>query len=243
MMYCTNCGAEIREESRFCKSCGVEIKKFSKKQETYNTAYQSQTYHSVRKESMEQLRDMYNYFSVKEAAYEELINLDIELSSPIQVSNKGKIWGLILTIFGSCCVPLAIAAHSIEAFIAVIIILGPGIFLLTSRSRKIKRIQLDRENKRQRMQVIAEDVVAHYNNYGPCPIGVEFTDPKSLEALYEVIRSGRADTLKEAINVLAADNHMAEMERLQSATAQAAWETCAAARLNAGFTAANYFSR
>ena len=243
MMYCTNCGAEIREESRFCKSCGVEIKKFSKTQETYNTAYQSQTCRSEREESMEQLRDMYNYFSVKEAEYDEVIKLDTEINSPIIVSNAGKIWGLILTIFGGCCVPLAIAAHSIEAFIAVIIILGPGILLLTSRSRKIKRIQRERETKQARLQVVAEDVVSYYNNYGPCPLGIEFTDPKSLETIYEVIRSGRADSLKEAINILANDEHNAEMERLQRATAQAAWETCAAARLNAGFAAANYFSR
>ncbi len=195
---------------------------------------------NVREQSMEELRNMYNYFSVKAAQYDELDRLEQHVNQGIRIKNASKIWGLILTIFGGCAFPIGLASVGSTGTIVSLAIIGLGILLLICHSSNKKNAIKTLEAERQRIAQLGEELLIHYNNYGYCPLGVEYTYPRILESIYEVFRQGRADTFKEAINLMANDAHQAEMERLQRSTAQAAWQTSASSAVTAGFTVANY---
>ena len=49
---------------------------------------------------------------------------------------------------------------------------------------------------------IEDLIIDHYNKYENCPIGVEYTRLGDIELIYDTIRQGRADTIKEAMNLL-----------------------------------------
>lgn len=207
-----------------------------------NTNMNEQAYVSVREQSMNELQNMYAYFSQKQAAYDEFDRLDMQVAMNSRpVSKAGKAWGIILLIIGGLIFFISVGASGGSAFIIGLILIGLGILLIALRSKKIKNMQNMVNNSARRMEEIAQELAVHYNNYGYCQLGLEFTFPRTIGQIYEVIRQGRADTIKEAMNLIVYDEHNAEMERLQRTTAQAAWETCAASRATAGFAAANYF--
>ena len=198
------------------------------------------TNNTVREDSMEELREMYNYFSVKADAYDELERLERHISQGVRIGKAGKVLGILLIILGGIVAVVGYSLGSVAGIIGLLIS-GLGVYMIVSRSKNYNKQVRTIAEEQQRLGELADELILHYNNYGPCPIGIEYTDPKSLEAIYEVIRQGRADTPKEAINLLGHDAHFAEMERLQRETAQAAWQTCAASRATAGFAAASYF--
>ena len=39
----------------------------------------------------------------------------------------------------------------------------------------------------------------HYNSYGECPLGVEYSNPKTIERIYDMVQRGEADTIQEAV--------------------------------------------
>lgn len=201
------------------------------------------SYGTAREQSMEELRKMYTYFSKKKAAYDEFDRLDkliCEQSKPIK--KRGKTWGILLSIVGGV---LLLASYSGTVMtgtpIMGLIFLGIGILLISSHSSKTKNRQKTLQDATKRMEELAQELTIHYNKYGYCQLGLEYTFPHTIESIYETIRLGRADTIKDAVNLLINDERMSEMERLQRETAQAAWKTCAATRATAGFAAANYF--
>lgn len=241
MMYCANCGAEINEGSSFCKNCGTEV---NNGHYSVTGNWQSNTFESVREQSMEELRDLYNYFSLKANVYDELDRLYRHAyTHNVQVSKAGLVWGIILICLGGLFFIISCAGESVWLMLLNLLIIGLGIFLIVKRSRKKKAAYQTIEDEKLQIDVLAQELAVHYDNYGGCPLGIEYSSPRSIEAIYEIIRQGRADTIKEAINLIKSDSHDAEMERLQRETAQAAWSTCAAARATAGFTAADYFYR
>lgn len=84
------------------------------------------------------------------------------------------------------------------------------------------------------MTDIENQLEVYYRDYGYCPIGIEFCDPDIIKSLADVVRTGRADTIKEAINVLLDDAHKTTMEMEARFTSQAAGTTAA-------FSAASFF--
>ena len=81
-------------------------------------------------------------------------------------------------------------------FFAVIggLVLYLAIKLRNSRLNKIEQYD-------QRCKQIASELKEYYQGYGPCVVGSEYSAPKILVELKSIIESGRADTIKEAINI------------------------------------------
>lgn len=61
---------------------------------------------------------------------------------------------------------------------------------------------------------IGEAILDWYDEYPQCPIGVEYCHPDTLAILYDYLRKGRAETIKEALNLFANDQHNAEMKQI-----------------------------
>ena len=85
-------------------------------------------------------------------------------------------------------------------------------FLIISFVKKRKyrdAVNNERYNQRhineKRFDEISAMLTTHYKNFGPCITGPSYTNPRILRALRESISSGRADSIKEAINLLHLD--------------------------------------
>ena len=86
-----------------------------------------------------------------------------------------------------------------------------------------------------------EELYQYYLNYGYCLVSAEYTNPSNLLAILHTIESGRADTIKEAINILVEDAHRNNMEALATQTAVASAAAARGATAAAVFSAANFF--
>ena len=61
-------------------------------------------------------------------------------------------------------------------------------------------------------QAIATELSVHYNKYGPCDIRKEFTNPRIIKVMTELIESGRVNTPTEAIDTMLFDLRKTQMQ-------------------------------
>ena len=121
----------------------------------------------------------------------------------------------------------------IIAIIATII----GIALITNVNKK-------KENAiRSRQEAIMGELSDHYYQLSYCPVGFEYTYPPILQQLKQIVQTGRADTLKEAINVMIDDNHKSNMETAAFLTAQNSYAAARSARVAAVAGTINLFKK
>ena len=66
----------------------------------------------------------------------------------------------------------------------------------------------------ERYNIVVKELEEYYLSYGYCAIGMEFTNPRIIYKLADIVRQGRADNIKEAINILFTDAHRDRMEML-----------------------------
>ena len=90
-------------------------------------------------------------------------------------------------------------------------LLGIAFIIISCVKRKKyhEAVSNERYNQRykyeRRFDEISAMLTTHYKNFGPCVTGPSYTNPRILRALRDSINSGRADTIKEAINLLHTD--------------------------------------
>ncbi len=245
MPYCSNCGSLIGEGNRFCNNCGTPI--VGQAMPLLPTLDQQAI---MRKESINELDRMIMFFGRKQKKYDEydacsemlafLANPQARVKVNIIWGRPYKIWGIIIML---CSLPAALffgfyfEEGSFTAFLTVLlIILVFGLLLLIvgiiknrlyEKEQKFQKETLLRQNQ-DRIADLATELKTHYNAYGYCTVGSAYTNPKILSAIKNMICSGRADTIKEAINVMINNEQYSEAALLAILTAKSnACEVCA----------------
>jgi len=131
-----------------------------------------------------------------------------------------------------------------------LILLPLGIFLLSIGNKK-NHLFIQEYNEKKasflkqyedRRDALAEELNNHYMNYGYCPVAASYTNPQILTLIREPIDLGRADTIKEAINVMIQDSHNSEMELQAQMAAQAAASAARSSKATAFFTAGTFIN-
>ena len=82
------------------------------------------------------------------------------------------------------------------------------------RELAIKKRDTEITNLYFRLADLHNNLNAYYKAYDNCPVGFNSCHPETLNKIRRVITSGRADTIKEALNILAQDDHNKTMENL-----------------------------
>ena len=209
-----------------------------------------------RAHALNELQRAYEWFSQKQNAYDEYDSISNRLPKMNRVGKRPLlIWGCILT-GGSFLLMLLIlnltSSYRVSAnggLIAVVIIgmlAGAGMiagFFIAEANRK-KTISILHE----RLEHLGQELTDHYIAFGRCSFGAEYSNPMIINRIMNLVNSGRADSIKEGINIMLSDlrmDQMAEMSRITAENVQIIAKNSAAAargaRTAAAFSAASFF--
>ena len=251
-MFCPTCGAQIPQDAGFCASCGNRISAPAAPAANYQAQMmqaqmlQAQQFqmqkNAVRQSEINALTSAYNYFNVKRPQFQQYDRICEQLNY-FSRGAKGAllVWGIIALVCGSI---MTLGVFSGEMPIA-----GALVFLIPGAAMLAGGILMKVNNKRKCAYYqgeylrLSQELNDYYAAYPQCPVGAEYANPEILELILGVLNSGRADTIKEAINVLISEANQAEMtaylQNIQAYSQQAS----ARAGTAAIFAAASFFSR
>ena len=95
-----------------------------------------------------------------------------------------------------------LTAKVIMPYIGMVMYVGLGIYCVIEYRRSVKYNRKEIKRYLGREVELAKQLTNAVNDYGPMIIDARFTDPRILEKLMIINRSGRTDTLEQAIDML-----------------------------------------
>lgn len=238
----------------------------------YNNPYYSTPYNdsmAVRQNELNTMDKLINYFSAKQHLYDEY---DYASNMIYRLSRFGGkaalIWSIILLSAALVFFISSITAGTNDLYSSyqqeeqatvfaalgiVALVAGGGLMGLFLGLKGKRRRQL--AHFTDRYFQLSDELYQYYCGYANCPIGPEYTNPTNLAVVKRTIVSGRAYTIRDALNILVEDAHRARMEDIATQTAQYAQQAAQYAQQTAAntnsirrattvtavFTVANYF--
>ena len=219
MAFCQSCGAQLNGEA-FCPKCGAPTNGEIRPAQNNGGGL------SLRGQNLKVMDDLLEYFGRKTAQYDEYDEVDAKLDEWSTKSYAAAlVFGIILTIIGLILTFASCNGKSAAGVGVPMLLIGLGLialFVLLNIKKK-KTIQ----ELTNRLLALSLELQNHYEAYYDCPVGMEYTNPKILFAVKDMIRSGRADNPATAINLMLEDHHKREMELLAKQTKEAAEQTAA----------------
>ena len=239
-MFCPFCGAQVMDGASFCNACGGNITgapaPAPNPAPAYNPVdYQAQK-NAVRESEMTALAKTIDHFNLKKNEFDQYDAVCQLVNYYSRGAKKSLIvWGGICFFFG-----IIVAVASSSAVPALLFCL-PGALMIAGGLL----MQINSKKKYEFYQAeyarLSQELYEHYMAYPNCPVGAEYANPDILEVLMSYLQSGRADTIKESINVAISEATRAEMNDYL-ATIQANTEAInSQTKVAAFFAAANYF--
>lgn len=247
-MFCPNCGSQIPEGGAFCASCGTNVAQAvaAPAQAVVNAQavanaqmqqFQAQKT-AVRQSEIAALEGAYQYFAQKSSVFEEY-DLVCDLVNDYAGGAKSSllVWGCIITTFGLiACLsgPEAIVGCLLALVLPGIAMMVGGILMKVNNRKKYAYFQDEYAR-------LSQELYDYYVAYPNCPVGAEYANPEILSLIMGVLQSGRADTIKESINLLIAEADQAEVNEYLAMIEQNTQAINAQTKVAAVFAAANFF--
>ncbi len=217
-MFCPSCGAQIDDNSRFCKLCGYAISTEDGKQKSRN-------------DTLGELDRMIQYFDKKQKLYDEydeccekIVHYSDPKTRVVTSGGTGKgmtITGIVFFFIG--CVFSGLFSScgyksTIFQFWVLVLLFGLVLILIGSlrkshywRNEEKKKASILSKSK-NRFASLENELSQYYKAYGDCSTASSYTNPKILKYLRKLVELGRADNIKEAINLMHQESHNSEME-------------------------------
>ena len=212
---CPNCNGQVQidtsREFGFCSYCGTKI--LFERDAPLNA---TQAFADNRTAALDEITRIMDHF---EPVADDFRRVDAVNDQIDMLSNK-KYSGYIGTGISLIVIALIIMlCGGIPVGIALII--AGAVILIVAGAVK-KQDQQTIENLKEEKRELSRLLFDKYNEYPNCPVGIEYCRSDVLYDLYEYLRKGRAETIKEAINLLESDEHNAEMMRIARETREIA---------------------
>ena len=262
--FCTQCGTPVNGTQAVVvnsQPANISTQPVPQSAQDYLLHYENNKLaesQGARMASYEEIARMAAYFGQKGDLYDEYDRVNDQLDAMAKYRRPGlRAWGIIFLCIGIFALFIAatviLAASSgkeivradidniVVLLILPVIFLGVGILMLCLYSGSKKKTRKNIEQLTDRVGELTEQLSEYYQQYGYCMVGLEYTNPKILQHMAELIRQGRADTPKEAINIMIEDAHRSEMEMMQMQTMRAARAASRKSGVAAGFAAASFF--
>ncbi len=240
-MFCPKCGQQIADDSSFCMHCGNSISGAVAPVQPV-VDFQAQK-NNVRQSELNALNNAYEYFSQKRSEFEEY---DAVCTLVNYYAGGAKssllVWGCIILTFGLIALLAVFSEGSADGILGVLLaimlpaslMIAGGVLMKVNNRKKYAYYQSEYAR-------LSQELYAHYTAYPNCPIGPEYANPDILATIASVLRSGRADTIKESINLLLSDADAEAMNAYLASIEQNTNAINAQTRVAAVFAAANFF--
>lgn len=173
--------------------------------EDYNTYREIETRKESRIASIKELGNAYQYFSVRRDDYEKLDDMK-EWIENTKNGAVGLLVGIFLNVIAFISVydvsdsRYGICMDDVAFILFLFAIAGALIYRFVHIFKKKARYKVKIEN-------LENDLIDYYNAYGYCPLGYEYSKPEIIHILADYVRKGRADTTKEALEIMFKDLH------------------------------------
>lgn len=240
MSYCMKCGSRMPDEAIYCSVCGAEMNNPATLAIIPDREMQTQDdqlLEPFQKSLIERRREiletekLVRYFSQKKYLFDEYDGKCGDLLRLKKGVSKIHIMlGSICLGIGFLILLVTVIIWSTLRFEIAYTTLsqgGPlffvgGIFLVfgvieyvmhLSKQLKLKNEAHALEN---RLRAIGGELNDYYKGYNACQVGFEYTNPAVLQKIGYVLRMGRADSIKDALDILIEDarkTNMPEFER------------------------------
>ena len=229
-MFCPNCGGTVADDVRFCAHCGhaLPVCQGTLPPQPVADAY-AQQYQShknlLRQNETAILNRLIDYFSPKQGAYDAFENACRRVNHYARgARNALLIWGCIVSgmslilLLGSILTYYDVRSDDAPLIMGIVgLILGApmvtgGILMKVVNRRNFNKALQDYYR-------LSVELYSHFYACTDCPVGAEYTNPKILASILARVQSGRADTIKEAINLLVTPNQ-AKIYRFYNQTQQ-----------------------
>lgn len=204
---CPNCNGEVQFDSTreygFCTYCGTKII-FSRDV----PANATQAFADNRTAALREMDKIMEHFDEVSSEFTALDNVSDQISALGRKNYNGLTGAWIcFLLIGILC----LGCGGIPLGIGLIVVAAVFILVEVSGKKQDKQNMEDLIAERKRLSRVLMEA---YEDYPNCPVGIEYCRPSVLYDLYEYLRKGRAETIKEAINLLEADEHNAEMKQI-----------------------------
>lgn len=228
-MFCQYCGAQLPDDAAFCPNCGKPVAAKETTPASASTPCVENAYQSPLKQRVDvrvtesaELSKMMGYFSEKQDKYQKFDEL-VKKFAHIVASKRVPllVWGIILLTMGFITLiaqfsDLARVVYGASGtyilnnkYMGIVLVL----FNLVGAACMIAGFIINSVNRNRsfnnclnELRDISKELYEHYDAYGTCIVSVEYTNPEVLGAILNTIESGKADTAKEALNILEAAN-------------------------------------
>ena len=211
-MYCPYCQTVLTDDAVFCRHCGKRVRETS-----------ADT--SIKNKDLDTLNSMLRHFSQKQSTYD----LYDEVCSKINRLSRGAsnallIWGGILSGLALLIILSLISSGgdfqdiSGGLFASIFLVLVPGIMMIAGGI--MKKVYHRNTLVQHQLQYVAlsKELLEHFQCYPNCPVAPEYTNPRVLVKLQDLLFSGKAGSLKESMNHLYATSSYKSIARYQEVT-------------------------
>ena len=207
MVTCNECGYE-NHGRRICKRCGAPLDLSAEKNGISVDDLPDMSLYEVNKE----IKKLIRYFDFMRAQYSEyefcnqkLDFLDKKGYVPIGV----LIFGIIM-MGVTTWLSVLVALRAFKLYNGLILWLAmffvDGLYSAVAYSRSLKDNRKKIKKYLGREVELAKQLTNYYNDYGPCLLEAKYTDPRILDRLQNIIKSGRASSLEQALDLLFEDS-------------------------------------
>ena len=241
-MFCPNCGQQLTDGASFCMHCGTNIASLATPVQAAQPVidFQAQK-NSIRQSEITALAQTREYFSRKKNQFDEY-DLVCDLVNYYSRGAKSSllVWGCIILTFGLLGLLATLGGGGgttgilIAAVIPGIVMMVGGILMKVNNRKKYAHFQSEYAR-------LSQELYEYYMGYPNCPVGPEYANPDILDIIMGILQSGRADTIKESINLALSEADRAEVSAYLDMIEQNTAAINAQTRVAAVFAAANFF--
>lgn len=240
-MFCPHCGKQTVDGVAFCSSCGGALAPVAVQPQQSAAEFQTQK-NAIRQSEMKELNDAMVYFAPKAEqfqAYDRICDLLAHYSRGAR--SALLVWGCIIATCGLLFSGSLLISEPSAAF-ALMCILGlPGILMIVGGILMKVKNKKNLNYCQEEYARLSQELSDYYVSYPDCPVGPEYANPEILGILMDYLKSGRADTIKESINLAISDAKQNEMDEYMSAIAQQTAAINAQTKVATFFAAASFF--
>ena len=218
---CGNCGQPLRVNSSFCRKCGSSIKWYTSETTPNNGSSNVVGNYVINSKEgcISEINRIYKYFSKIAYLFDEFDechkkifhtrDLILELVSyliwPFFVFFGGMLTAFIIKLAFSDDPSVVKGCNIAYVVLLVLITIVVALFVVFAIAAC-----KERNDYAQKQAKVAIKLTSYYTEYGFCIIAPEYSNPKIIYQIKQNLKTSKAKTLQDAIEMLYQENNVSE---------------------------------